>query len=86
MTNTALDELPWENIKEISEKGLFEQVFNKIPKDRFQFAAKAENYEILVQSALKSLQKTNPEATEEQARLLADLMQNFAHKVVEEER
>lgn len=78
-----LDDLPWEDIKEISEKGIFEEVFKKIPKVRFEFVAKEENHQALVESALRSLKKTNPEASYEQALLLANLMQKFARKALE---
>jgi hypothetical protein len=80
---TEFDDLPWEEIKEISEKGLFEEVFKRIPKERFRFAAKEENREALVNSAHKSLKKNNPEASYEQAELLANLMQQFARRVLE---
>lgn len=83
MENTDFDDLPWDRIKEISEKGIFEEVFNKIPKNRFEFAANEVNRDALVESALKSLKKKNPEATQEQAESLADLMQTFARKVLE---
>jgi len=83
MSNTDFDGLPWDEIKEISERGLFEEVFKKIPKTRFQFAANEENREALITSALKSLRKNNPGATREQAVTLAELMQNFARKVTE---
>ena len=83
MANTDFDDLPWDQIKEISEKGIFEEVFKKIPKARFEFAAKEENHKALVASALKSLRKTNPETSYEQAVTLADLMQGFARKVLE---
>lgn len=81
--STDFDDLPWDEIKEISEKGLFEEVFKKIPKARFEFAAKEENREALMESALKSLRRTNPDANDEQAALLVDLMQNFARRVLE---
>ncbi len=84
MDKADLNSLPWKEIKEISEKGLFEEVFKRIPKARFQFAAKEENREALIDSALKSLKKTNPDASYEQAVVLAELMQGFARKVVEE--
>jgi hypothetical protein len=79
----TFDYLPWEEIKEISEKGLFEEVFKKIPKSRLHFVAKEENREILIKSALRSLQKSNPEARHVQAAELADLMQEFARKMLE---
>lgn len=83
MEKTVFDDLPWQEIKEISEKGVFEEVFKRIPKERFRFAAKEENREALVNSAFKSLKKNNPEVSSEQATLLADLMQQFARRVLE---
>lgn len=83
MTDTNLDDLPWDEIKEISEKGLFEEIFKKIPKARFEFAAKEENHHVLVESALKSLKKNNPDASYQQATVLADLMQKYARKALE---
>lgn len=82
MELTEFDDLPWAEIKEISEKGLFEEVFKKLPKARFRFAAQEENREALRNSAMKSLKKTNPEASYEQASTLADVMQQFAQKIL----
>jgi len=48
---------------------------------RFSFASKEENHSvspILIESALKGLRKTNPNASYGQATLLADIMQTFA--------
>lgn len=83
MADTDFDGLPWDEIKEISEKGLFEEVFKKIPKERFAFAAKEENREFLVKSAMNHLRKTDPNVSEEQAAVLTDLMQAFARKILE---
>lgn len=77
------DDLPWEQIQQISQEGLFEQVFKKIPKTRFKFAAKDENHQALIESAFKSLRRNNPNASYGQATLLADIMQHFAKKVIE---
>lgn len=83
MGKTYFDDLPWDEIEEISKKGIFEEVFKKIPKERLRFATKEENREVLIQSALKSLKKNNPDTTYEQAALLADLMREFALKMSE---
>lgn len=83
MADADIDRLPWDDIQEISEKGLFEQVFNRIPKARFKFAADEQNRPVLIESALRSLKKKNPSASYGQATLLADIMQNFAKKVLE---
>lgn len=83
MNDSNFDDLPWDRIKEISEKGIFEEVFKKIPKIRFEFAANEANRDALIESALSSLRNKNPESTYEQASSLADLMQTFARKVLE---
>ncbi len=81
MGNTDFDDLPWDRIKEISEKGIFEEAFKKIPKSRFAFVVKEENFDVLIESALKSLKKKNPESTYKQAYMLAKVMQSFARKI-----
>lgn len=83
MKNTNFDDLPWEDIKEISEKGIFEEVFKRIPKERFEFVAKPENFDALTDSALRGLQKKNPDTTYKQAYILAKIMQSFASKALE---
>ena len=83
MDNTDFDDLPWDQIKEISEKGIFEEVFKKIPKTRFEFVAKEENHDALTEAAFKSLKKKNPDTDYKQATILAGLMQTFARKVLE---
>lgn len=83
MDKAAFDYLPWEEIREISEKGLFEQVFKKIPKSRLHFVAQEENREVLMKSALKSLKRNDPDATYENAAVVADLMQEYARKMLE---
>lgn len=83
MADTDIDSLPWKEIQEISEKGLFEEVFKKIPKARFRFAASEKNRPALIESALRSLRKNNPGASSSQAVLLADIMQTYAQKVLE---
>jgi len=35
MGSSNFDDLPWEQIKEVSETGIFEEVFKRIPKPRF---------------------------------------------------
>jgi hypothetical protein len=83
MNSTDFDDLPWDQIKEISKKGVFEEVFKKIPKSRFSFVAKEEHFDALTESALVSLKKKNPDTTYKQAYLLAKIMQSFAHEVSE---
>jgi len=83
MATTDFDDLPWDSFVEVSEKGIFEQVFIKIPKTRFEFVLREENREMLIDSAFKSLKKKNPEVTYNQAVRLAKLMQTFARKILE---
>ena len=83
MDNSNFDDLPWNEIKKISEKGIFEEVFKKIPKSRFEFVMKEENRNALVESAFRSLKKNDPNTTYDKAELLANLMQEFAHKILE---
>ena len=83
MDKLCFDDLPWDDIKEISEKGIFENVFKKVPRSRFEFVIKDENLDALTESALKSLKKKDPEATYKQAVILANLMRSFARKILE---
>lgn len=85
-SNDPLDSLPWEEIQQISQQGLFEEVFKKLPKSLFKFAANDKNRSVLVASALKSLRKTDPSASQGQASVLADVMQTFAKKLIEEKK
>ena len=77
------DDLPWDKIREVLSQSNYQ---THIPdKSTLEFVLKEENYSQLVESALKSLQKENPTASEDQARELADLMKAFAQKVLENE-
>lgn len=77
-----LDDLPWDEIRQISQQGIFEQKFKKFPKSLFKFTVKEENRPKLIESALKSLRETNPNASYGQATLLVDIMQTFAQKML----
>lgn len=83
MDNKYFDDLPWDTIKEISEKGIFEEVFKKIPKSRFEFVVKDENLDTLTESAYRSLKKKDPQVSYKQAVILANLMRSFAEKMLE---
>lgn len=85
-SGSALDALPWDEIQQISQEGLFEQVFKKIPKSLFRFAAKDKSRQVLIEAAFRSLRKINPNASFSQATLLADIMQTFAKKVTEDKK
>lgn len=79
MGNNDFDSLPWNEIEEISKSGIFEEVFNRIPRSRLVFVAKEENKEILVRSAKRKL-KTD---SLEKAEVLAELMQEYARRALE---
>ncbi|KKR16714.1 MAG: hypothetical protein UT45_C0004G0045 [Candidatus Daviesbacteria bacterium GW2011_GWA2_39_33] len=82
--NDPVDLLPWDDIQQVSQEDLFKEKFGKIHKNIFKFAASDKNRPALIESALKSLRRTNPNASYGQAILLADIMQTFAKKVLEE--
>lgn len=78
------DNLPWDKVQDVLE---FDSFKMNIPnKSVLEFALKEENYPKLVESALKSLQKKDPEASEEQAKALADTMKEFAQKLLDQEQ
>ncbi len=83
MADTDFDDLPWEEIQQISLEGSFGEAFKKIPKARFRFAAQDKNRPALIESALRNLRKTDSSASYGQGALLADIMQTFAKKVLE---
>ena len=87
-TNNTTDSLinfPWSDIIDITTN---KSVVNKaasIPEETYVFAANSKNRKTLIQSALKSLQNTDPQnATSEKAESLADMMQIFAKMMVKE--
>lgn len=68
----------WENLALITKNKDIVKKFSQIPEETYRFALKKSNRKFLVQSALKSLQKTDPKATIEQAEALADMLHIFA--------
>ncbi len=82
-SNNPVDLLPWDDIQNVSQEELFGEKFGKIHKNIYKFAANDKNRQALIESALKSLRKTNPNASYGQAALLADIMQTFAKKMLE---
>lgn len=68
----------WENIASISKNKEIIKKFIQIPEETYRFALKKSNRKFLVESALKSLRKTNPKATMEQAESLADMLHIIA--------
>ena len=72
--NNAAGSLPWEEIA-----GIAKDKFDQVPEETYRFALDESNHEVLVESALKSLQKADPEnATREKAEELAEIMKMFA--------
>ncbi len=68
----------WENLASISKNKEIVKKFSQIPEDTYRFALKKSNHKFLVKSALKSLRKTDPKATKEQAKSLADMLHIIA--------
>ncbi|MBA3724797.1 MAG: hypothetical protein H0W89_08035 [Candidatus Levybacteria bacterium] len=78
-----VNSLPWDEIEKISKEEQFRKKFRKVEQETFLFAAKKEHRSVIIESALKSLQKSDPDnATYEKAASLADIMQVFAKKFV----
>ena len=68
----------WEKVASITkDKGVIEK-FSQISKETYSFALKKSNRKFLVESAFKSLQKTDSKTTIEQAEALADMLHIFA--------
>lgn len=64
----------WKELASITKNKDIVEKFSQIPEETYRFALKKSNRKFLIQSALKSLQKTNPKATIEQAEALADML------------
>jgi hypothetical protein len=86
-SNFILSSLPWAEILELSKSDRFGEKFNSIPEETLQFAMRESNRPILIESALKSLESTDPEnATPEYATKVADMMREFALRVLAERK
>jgi hypothetical protein len=86
-TNSALSLLPWTEILELSKSARFGENYNLIPEETLLFAMRESNREILIDSALKSLETTDPDhANIEQAIKVADVMREFALRVLAERK
>lgn len=78
-----LDSLPWAEILELMKSSPFSEKIESIPTETLEFAVKADNYRSLVESAMEALKKSDPEkANLEYAAKMADLMKEFASKVL----
>lgn len=75
----GLDDLVlWEDVASIVKNKDNVEKFSQIPKETYLFALKKSNRKFLVESAFKSLKKTDSKATIKQAELLADTLCIFA--------
>jgi hypothetical protein len=72
------DVVLWEKVASITKNKDIAEKFSQIPEETYRFALKKSNRKFLVESAFKSLQKTDPKATIEQAEALADMLHIFA--------
>ena len=68
----------WEDIALMTENKDVVKKVSRIPEETYCFALKKSNRKFLVESAFKSLKKTDPKATVKQAELLADTLCTFA--------
>ena len=74
--------IPWEFIERVALVE-YKEKFSSVPESTFRFAANDGNRQAVIDSALKSLQKTDPEnATFEKAEVLADLLRSFAKVII----
>ncbi|OGY08017.1 MAG: hypothetical protein A2782_02035 [Candidatus Blackburnbacteria bacterium RIFCSPHIGHO2_01_FULL_43_15b] len=79
---TTSDSLPWDVITKMVNEGEYKKDFDGITDEAFRFAVNDDNRSQVVDSAWKSLKKTDPNATQEQAEALADMMQILARMVI----
>ncbi len=77
----TLTSLPWKEVLELVES----EQLTAIPTETLEFAVEENNYQFLVESALKSLETSDPEkANLEYAAKLADKMKEIASRVLAE--
>ena len=82
-----IQSLPWSEIMEVSKSDHFGEKFNAISDDTLRFAMRESNRSVLIDSAFKSLEETDPEnATPEYATKVADVMREFALRVLAERK
>lgn len=86
--NTSiLATLPWAEISELVNSEHFGDKFSVIPTETLEFAVDEDNYQLLVETALESIKKTEPEkANLEYAAYVADLMKKFASQILRERK
>lgn len=84
---SELNSLPWAKIMELSKSERLGKKYKYIPEETLLFAMRESNREILIESALKSLETTDPEhANLEQAIGLSDEMREFALRELAERK
>lgn len=85
---TILDELTsfsWKNMNELLKSGTLGSTKKQLSKETYLFIAKEKNLPTVVEMAYTSLQKTDPaHATIEEAARVAEEMQTFARKMIED--
>jgi hypothetical protein len=74
----------WDKVASLTKTKNLVEKYSQIPEKTYLFALKKSNRKMVVASALKSLKKTDPNATNEQAEALADMMHIFAKMLVSE--
>ena len=83
-TNLTVD-LPWDKMADLTKQIDFVDKAAVFPEETYMFAANPDNHSFMVESALKSLQNTDPNtATQEKAEALAGMMHIFAKMMVKE--
>lgn len=86
-SSATVGSLPWSEILELSKSDKFGERFNAIPEETLLFAMRESNRELLIESALKSLETSDPEkANLEYATKVADMMREFALRVLAERK
>lgn len=84
-TTQALDSLPWTEVSALVNSEQFGDKCAAIPTETLEYAVDDNNYQTLVDAALESIKKTEPEkANLEYAAQVADLMIKFAAQVLRE--
>lgn len=74
--------IPWDFIERVALVE-YREKFSGISESTFKFAADDSNRQAVIESALKSLKKSDPEnASFEKAEVLADLLRSFAKVLV----
>jgi hypothetical protein len=85
--NKYTDSLPWVDLIDVFKSEKYFDIVQAIPEETLHFAANPDNRDFMIKSALKSLQKSNPEETnEDQAKLLADLMSVMARMFLQDRK